>query len=129
MIISDTFIGYYEFGLMISVYGSFLICIFLGFWLKKHKKWYTILGSSVLAATIFFLLTNFAVWFFTPWYTKNIFGLIQCFLLALPFFRNALLGDLFYVSAFFGIYATVRFWLTTKKPAKSFIFDSLDKIK
>ena len=104
MAISDIFIGYYAFSLMAVVYGSFLLCVFLGFWLKKNKKWYTIGGSAILGAVLFFLITNFAVWAFTPWYAKTLSGLIQCYFMALPFFKNTLLGDLFYVSAFFGIY-------------------------
>jgi len=114
MIISDIFIGYYEFSLMAFVYGSFLLCVVLGFWLKKHKKWYTVGGSAILSAILFFLITNFAVWAFTPWYTKTIFGLIQCYLMALPFFKNTLLGDLFYVTAFFGTYEMVEVWIRKK---------------
>ena len=114
MMISDIFIGYYEFGLMIFVYGSFLLCVILAFWLKKHKKWYTVLGSSLFAALIFFFLTNFAVWIFTPWYAKTFAGLIQCYLIALPFFRNTLLGNLFYVTAFFGAYEIIKVWISKK---------------
>ena len=114
MVISDIFIGYYEWSLMIFVYGSFLLCVFLGFWLKRHKKWYTVLGSSVLGAVLFFILTNFAVWAFTPWYLKTFSGLIQCYLIALPFFKNTILGDLFYVSVFFGAYEAVRFLIKKK---------------
>ncbi len=104
MVISDVFIGYYEVTLMAFVYGSFLLCVVLGFWLKRHKKWQTILGSSVLSALIFFFLTNFAVWAFTPWYAKTFSGIIQCYLMALPFFRNTLLGNLFYATVFFGAF-------------------------
>ena len=114
MVISDIFIGYYETALMISVYGSFLICVVLGFWLKKHKKWYTVLGGSVFGAVLFFIITNFAVWAFTPWYAKTVAGLIQCYLMALPFLRNSLLGDLFYVSVFFGAYEIIEIWLKRK---------------
>ena len=104
MVISDIFIGYYQLILMVVVYGSFLLFVILGFWLKKHKKWYNILAGSLLAALLFFILTNFAVWAFTPWYAKTLPGLIQCYFMALPFLKNTLLGDLFYVSVFFGIY-------------------------
>lgn len=114
MAVSDVFIGYYEFSLMIFVYGSFLACVLLGLWLKKHKKWHTVLGSSLLAALIFFFLTNFAVWLFTPWYPKTISGLIQCYLMALPFFRNTLFGNLFYVSCFFGAYELAKVWISKK---------------
>ncbi len=119
MVISDIFIGYYEIKLMIFVYGSFLICVALGFWLKRHKKWQTILGSSILSALIFFLLTNFAVWAFTPWYAKTFSGIIQCYLMALPFFKNTLLGDLFYVTVFFGAYEMARFLIREKIGAKT----------
>jgi len=114
MIISDMFIGYYEFSLMAFVYGSFLLTVILGFYLKKNKQWYTIGGSAILSAILFFLITNFAVWAFTPWYAKTISGLIQCYLMALPFFKNTLLGNLFYVTVFFGAYEIVEVWIRKK---------------
>ena len=118
MVISDIFIGYYEPKLMIFVYGSFLLCVVLGFWLKKHKKWYTIGGSAILSAVLFFLVTNFAVWAFTPWYAKTLSGVIQCYLMALPFFRNTLLGDLFYVTVFFGAYELIGVWVRKRFEVK-----------
>ena len=108
MVVSDIFIGYYSLLLMISVYGSFLLMVVLGVWLKKHKKWYTVGGSAIMCAILFFLITNFAVWAFAPWYSKTFTGLIQCYLLAIPFFRNTLLGNLFYVTCFFGVYELVK---------------------
>lgn len=120
MAISDLFIGYYDFKLMVSVYGSFLLCVILGFLLKKNKKWYTIFGSSLLASFIFFFLTNFAVWAFYPWYAKTFFGVIECFSMALPFFKNTILGDVFYVTIFFGVYEVVEFWIRKKFQIKNF---------
>ena len=114
MVIADIFIGYYEFSLMFFVYGSFLLCVILGFWLKKHKKWYTIGGAAIISAILFFIITNFAVWVFTPWYAKTIPGIIQCYLMAIPFFKNTLLSGLFYVTVFFGSYEMVKVWLQKK---------------
>ena len=107
MVVSDIFIGYYEPKLMFFVYGSFLLYVFLGFSLKKNKKWYTIGGSAIFGAILFFIITNFAVWAFTPWYQKTFFGLMQSYFMALPFFRNMILGDLFYASVFFGLYGII----------------------
>jgi len=107
MFISDIFIGFYEPKLMFFVYGSFLLCVGMGLWLKKHKKWQTVLGGSIFSALIFFFLTNLAVWAFTPWYAKTFSGIIQCYTMALPFFRNTLLGNIFYVAVFFGAYELV----------------------
>jgi len=122
MAISDIFIGYYELKLMILVYGSFLLCVILGFWLKKHKKWYTVGGSAILSAVLFFLITNFAVWAFAPWYAKTFSGIIQCYIMALPFFRNTLLGDLFYVIVFFGAYELIEVWIRKSFELKKKIF-------
>ena len=114
MVISDIFIGYYEPKLMFFVYGSFILYVVLGIGLKKHKKWYTISCSAILGAILFFLITNFAVWAFTPWYAKTLSGIIQCYLMALPFLKNTLLADLFYVMIFFGAYETVKYLLNRK---------------
>jgi hypothetical protein len=114
LIVSDIFIGYYEFSLMASVYASFLLIVGLGFWLKNHKKWHNIIGCTIFGSLLFFIITNFAVWALTPWYTKTITGFIQCYLMALPFFKNTFLGDLFFVPIFFGVYE-VAFALVKNK--------------
>ena len=119
LIISDIFIGFYEPKLMFFVYGSFLLSVILGFWLRNHKKWHAIAGTAILSSILFFLITNFAVWAFAPWYAKTFSGVIQCYIMALPFFRNTLFGDLFYTAVFFGVYelieARVRKRFTAKK--------------
>ena len=114
MVISDIFIGYYDATLMAFVYASFLLCVILCFWLKKHKKWYAILGSSVLGAVLFFAITNFAVWAFTSWYPKTMPGLVECYVMGLPFFKNTLLSSLFYSIVFFGAYEAVRAFVRKK---------------
>ncbi len=128
MFISDIFIGFYEPNVMIAVYGSFVLCAIIGFWLKNHKKWQNILGSSILASLIFFFATNFAVFAFTPWYAKTFNGLIQCYILALPFFRNTLLGDLFYVSVFFGVFELVRVFVAKKFKVQNKSWENLASV-
>ena len=108
VLISDVFIGFYDLKLMAAVYGSFILCAVLGFWLKNNKKWHTVAGAAILSSVLFFLITNFAVWAFSPWYAKTFSGIIQSYVMALPFFRNSLLGDLFYTTVFFGAYELVR---------------------
>ncbi|MCK4554569.1 hypothetical protein KAU19_06465 [Candidatus Parcubacteria bacterium] len=104
MTIGDLFIGFYEWQLMIAVYGSYAAIGLLGGLIKKHKSMETVMAGSIIASVIFFLATNWAVWQFSPWYVKSFEGLIYCYTLALPFFRNTLLGNLFYVSVLFGAY-------------------------
>ena len=37
-------------------------------------------------------------------YAKNLTGLVQCYVMAIPFFGNTLVGDLFYSVMMFGGY-------------------------
>ncbi len=49
----------------------------------------------------FFLISNFAVWAAYDMYPKNFSGLLTSYTLALPFFRNAVEGDLLFTSVMF----------------------------
>lgn len=104
MFLSDFVIGFDSLLMRLSVYGCFILSVFIGFWVKKHKNVGGILAATILSSVLFFVVTNFTVWLSSGMYTKNIFGLIQCYTLAIPFFRNTLLGDLIYTGVFFGIY-------------------------
>ena len=112
MIISDVFLGLYNIWLMLFVYSSILLSIIFGIWLKKRKTWYNIAAFSVFSAVSFFLITNFAVWFLTPWYAKTFSGLVLCYFMGLPFLRNHILGNVIYTGVFFAVYEIVL----AKKP-------------
>jgi hypothetical protein len=76
----------------------------IGIILKKHNNFKWIIGGTLLSSVLFFLITNFGVWAVSGMYVKNLLGLQQCLVMALPFFRNTLIGDLFYSGMFFGGY-------------------------
>lgn len=104
MLASDAFVGFYDWKLMTIVYGSFLTYALIGRVIKDHKSFGTVLGGTFCGALLFYLTTNFAVWAFSNWYPHTLQGLIWCYEMALPFFRNTLVGDLFYVGVFVGSY-------------------------
>lgn len=104
LFLSDFFLGFYEPGIMLSVYTSMVLIVFLGMLVRKKKSLLTIFAGSFGGSVLFFLLTNFAVWFFGNWYAHDLAGLERCFFLALPFFRNTFLGDMFFTSVFFGLF-------------------------
>ncbi len=114
MLISDYFIGFYSWKIMISVYLSFALVGLIGIWLKKHKSAYTILGGALMGSALFFLVTNFAVWAFGSLYPRTWTGLLTCYAAAIPFFKNTLMGDVFYVGVLFGIYELARYWVGRK---------------
>jgi len=117
MLASDLFIGFYEPAVMASVYLAIALAFGIGYILLKKKTWYSVGLGALSASIVFFLLTNFAVWAFSPWYPHTLAGLLNCFTLALPFFRNTILGDMVYTSAFFGLYESV-IYVTERKLVK-----------
>jgi hypothetical protein len=102
LVVSDYFLGFYE-GIE-WVYGSFLLVVIMGMIAKRFKSISVVYGTSLLGTTLFYLITNFAVWKSGVYYTLDFNGLVTCYIAALPFFRNAILGDLFYVTVLFGVY-------------------------
>jgi hypothetical protein len=111
MLISDFFIGFYNPMVMLAVYGSFFLSVFLGFWIRKNKTFTNVLVGTLGGALLFFFVTNFAVWVGTSLYSKTLDGLITCYVMAVPFFRNSLAGDLVYVSILFGAYELVQYYI------------------
>ena len=86
------------------VYGSFLLIGIVGYFMMKKASWGRLAVTSLAAAVIFYLVTNFGSWLSSPLYTKDFAGLIASYEAGLPFFRNAILGNLIYGFALFGAY-------------------------
>ena len=95
LFISDLFIGISF--INIFVYICFIIIYFIGSVSKKID-----IKTVFLSSVVFFVLSNLGVWYLA--YPKNIEGLITCFTLAVPFFINTILGDLFYSFILFKSY-------------------------
>lgn len=119
MVMSDFFIGFDSWESRATVYGSFLLIGLIGLLVRKKKNFATVVGGTVLGSVIFFLITNFAYFYPTVMYSHDLGGIIASYINALPFFRNTLLGDLFYVGVFAGSYELVRLWQTKKQQAGS----------
>ena len=102
MVISDMFIGWDSIPMRIAVYSSLILAGILGINLKKSKGILPVARSVFAGSVLFFLITNAAVWAFTDMYSRNLQGLINCYTMAIPFFRNTLLGDAIYSTVLFG---------------------------
>ncbi len=87
------------------IYVAFLATIGLGRIVGRWLNPVSVIGGSLLASTLFFLVTNFAVWVDgRVGYPHTWVGLVACFEAALPFFRNAIVGDLAFCTLLFGSY-------------------------
>jgi hypothetical protein len=105
LMISDYFLGFYQ-GIA-WVYSAFLLVTFLGMFASGKRSVGVIAGSTVAGSVLFFVVTNFGVWQSGVLYPLTMSGLAECYIAALPFFRNALAGDLFYSAVLFGSYALI----------------------
>lgn len=100
LFLSDLVLGFHS--TMPFVYVSFSLLILIGYSLKERTSLTRIFAVSLLSSLIFFLVTNFGAWITQSLYPKTINGLGLCYLAAVPFFVNQLLGDLTYASLLFG---------------------------
>jgi hypothetical protein len=98
---SDLLLGVYETPVMIAVYASTALAIFVGVLVKRRFEQNRNRGllfgkfavASLAVSVSFFMLTNFAVWAVGGWYPQTLSGLADCFLAAIPFFRWTLISD------------------------------------
>ena len=102
--LTDLAIGFYDTKLMLVVYGSFLFYGVFGLLVKNKKNIGAITLATLAGSFLFYLITNFAVWAFSPLYASTLEGLMLSYTMGLPFLRYTLLGDLFFVGMFVGAY-------------------------
>ena len=100
LFLSDLFLGFST--LTPVVYGCFALVVCLGLWLRRKRSAQRVAAAAVMGALLFFSVTNFGVWAFTPLHPKTVNGLVECYVAAIPFFRNTLAGDLVYSTVLFG---------------------------
>jgi hypothetical protein len=109
LLLSDVLLGFHS--LMPVVYGSFALVVCLGFWLRTRRTAVPIACATVASSLLFFTLTNFGVWALQTMYPKTAEGLLACYVAAVPFFGNTLLGDAVYTVVLFGGLALAEKWL------------------
>lgn len=97
-------------------YGAFILIALMGMLTLRKIKVPNLLFSALGASVIFFLVSNFGVWFSGTMYPKDLGGLIACYTAGIPFFKNTLMGDLFYMALLFGVYelSALRFTVLKK---------------
>jgi hypothetical protein len=118
LLLSDVVIGFYS-GIGF-VYAAFALAVLIG-WAVSSRKTPLVIGAAAVASSIlFFVLTNFGVWASGTMYPHSLAGLEECYVAALPFFRNTLVGDLVYTAMLFGGFALAeRLLPAIRQPARA----------
>jgi len=92
-------------GVMLATYAVMTVPVFFGRWLRNSEgRANTVVRLAIcglLPATLFWLVSNFAVWAFQSDYEKSWSGLMHCYWMAVPFVRWMLAGDIFYLVVLF----------------------------
>jgi hypothetical protein len=87
------------------VYAGFLLFGLIGLTLRGQKSPSRIALTALFSELVFFLLTNFGEWAVgdSP-YQRNLSGLMESYIAALPFWKNSLVGMCIYVPILFGLF-------------------------
>jgi hypothetical protein len=107
-------------GVMVATYVVMTVPVWLGRMMAaapggKSSVWCWAVCGFV-PATLFWVVSNFAVWAFQSDYAKTVAGLSECYWAAVPFFRWMLAGDLFYISILFGCLALANLGVKESRP-------------
>ncbi len=99
MLLVDVFVGFYKH--MLFVYLSLFLITFVFFKISYKINFKNLFVFGFLGSLIFYLVSNFGVWasgVLSPVtnlpYEKNLNGLISCYFLAIPFFKNTLFSTI-----------------------------------
>jgi len=114
MMLGDAMLGFYDWRVMAAVYGTLALPAFAACLSDRLRRPLLIVPMLLSSSLIFFLVTNFAVWAFSPLYAANTAGLVKCYVAGLPFLRNMVEGDLFWGLVLFGGY-----WLAQNLRARN----------
>ena len=103
------------------IYGCFVAGVGLGQWLGRSRTWARTGLAALAGSVLFYVVTNFAVWV-TPnglhagLYAHTWDGLIQCYVMALPFFRNDIAGNVLWSAMLFGLFDLMQLWIKAYRP-------------
>ena len=96
-------LGFYSPVAMLFVYGGAMAAVPVGRWMAKSQSKLRLPAGSLVASSLFFLLSNLGVWF-AGWYPMTGAGFVACFVNAIPFFGYTVAGDLIFALLLFGVW-------------------------
>jgi len=105
MVLSDTVLGFYS-GMWVT-YGLMTGVALSGIFLRNAGPGKAVVGATAVGC-LFFLISNFSVWWGSTMYPSTGAGLIACYVAAIPFFQNQLISTVVYSGVFFGMAAYMR---------------------
>lgn len=100
------------------VFAAFGLIVLIGFVLLKKVSLTRVIGASLTASVLFFLVTNFGSWLGSPMYPQTFSGLMASYAAGIPFitnpgadnyfFLNTVIGDLMFTGVLFGGFELIK---------------------
>ena len=116
LLLSDALLGFYHWISMLFVYAGFVFAVIIGRIGPGKKLSAFRFGMAVfLGANIFFILSNFGTWLSGTLYPLTLGGLVSCYIAAIPFYGNTLLGDLVYAGLLFDLHLSAQHFIANKQ--------------
>ena len=84
-------------------YFSILLISFIGRNYLGKISTFKLLGISISSSLVFFIISNFGVFISSSIYSKDINGLLSCYIAAIPFYYGTLISSIIYTFSLFGI--------------------------
>lgn len=91
LLISDYFLQFHN--TMIAVYLGYALMALIGIFMASNK-FSRIVAVSFIGSVTFFVVSNLGVWFEGQLYPQTFAGLVNCFEMAVPFFKNEMISTM-----------------------------------
>ena len=84
--------------------AAYMLLIAFGHVAARQTSLPAVWCTGLAGETLFFLLTNLGVWYFSVRYSKDAAGLLACYIAGLPFFGKSVASVLFFTTVIFWPY-------------------------
>lgn len=108
MLVSDAMLGFDRRAIAIFIYAALALPALIAYLPQRLRAPGMFAPAMIGFSILFFVVTNFAVWAFSGMYPLTMAGLAICYVAALPFLQQTMLGDLFWAAVLFGGAALVQ---------------------
>ena len=102
---------------VLFTWGGFILVTLLGRVMQQKVSTARVISFSLISSLLFYLVSNFGVWFM-GWYSRDLKGLVDCYIMGLPFLRNFTIATLSYAAILFGIYQIIAHYVKDTELAK-----------
>ena len=106
MLLSDFYLGFHA--SMPIIYFSLALCVLIGTFIEARVSILNSFLSICFGVILFFLITNFVVWYGSGMYEYSISGLMTCYFMGLPFVQNTFISSLLYGMGAFLVYDIIN---------------------